>query len=173
MNTLNNKLVNRVANSGLITIKLEDFFPEAPIAQFDIKDYLFKGLMLKEKEFRAELKAHDWSQYEGKVLTIFCSSDAIVPVWAYMLVGSYATPFVADIFQGTAADFYTAYYRQVIDQLDIEPYEDKRLVIKGCSDHPVPPSAYMNLTRKLRPIAKSIMYGEPCSTVPVYKAPKK
>ncbi|WP_367387871.1 DUF2480 family protein [Lewinella sp. LCG006] len=166
-------LVNRVANSGLITIKLEEFFPSQELAIFDLKDYLFMEMILKEKDFREALKDHNWEQYQGKILLVYCSADAIIPVWAYMLVATYAAPFAHDVFQGTADDFYRTYFLRQLDQLDTEQYRDQRLVIKGCSDHPVPPAAYLEITRKLQPLAKSIMYGEPCSTVPVYKQPRK
>jgi hypothetical protein len=166
-------LVNRVANSGLITIKLEEFFPAQELAIFDLKDYLFMEMILKEKDFREALKEHNWEQYQGKILLVYCSADAVIPVWAYMLVATYAAPYAHDIFQGTAEDFYRSYFLRQLDQLDMEQYRDQRLVIKGCSDHPVPPAAYLEITRKLQPLAKSIMYGEPCSTVPVYKQPRK
>lgn len=166
-------LVNRVANSGLITIKLEEFFPPQELAIFDLKDYLFMEMILKEKDFREALKEHNWEQYQGKILLVYCSADAVIPVWAYMLVATYAAPFAQDIFQGTAENFYRSYFLRQLDQLDMEQYRDQRLVIKGCSDHPVPPAAYLEITRKLQPLAKSIMYGEPCSTVPVYKQPRK
>ena len=166
-------LVNRVANSGLITIKLEEFFPPQELAIFDLKNYLFMEMILKEKDFRAALKEHNWEQYQGKVLLVYCSADAVIPVWAYMLVATYAAPYAHDIFQGTADDFYRCYFLRQLDQLDMEQYRDQRLVIKGCSDHPVPPAAYVEITRKLQPLAKSIMYGEPCSTVPVYKQSSK
>lgn len=166
-------LVNRVANSGLITLKLEEFFPTQPLAAFDLKDYLFMEMILKEKDFREALKKHDWEQYDGKILLVYCSADAIIPVWAYMLVASYAAPYTFDIYQGEAEDFYRSYFLRQLDQLDTEQYRDQRLVIKGCSDHPVPPAAYLEITRRLQPLVKSIMYGEPCSTVPVYKQPRK
>ncbi|PSR15047.1 MAG: hypothetical protein DA408_16325 [Bacteroidetes bacterium] len=165
-------LVNRVASSGLITLKLEEFFPPQPLVHFDLKDFLFMELILKEKDFREALKDHDWDQYAGKILLVYCSTDAIIPLWAYMLVAAYATPVVHDIFQGEADDFYRAYFLRQLDQLDTEPYRDQRLVIKGCSDHPVPAAAYLEITRRLQPVVKSIMYGEPCSTVPVYKQPR-
>ena len=174
MSTSNNDkpLVNRVAASGLITINLEDFFPKEELIVFDLKDYLYMELVLKEKEFRAALKAHDWTQYEGKNLAVYCSTDAIIPVWAYMLVTAYATPQAHSIFQGDADTFYKVAFQQALADLDGKTYEQKRIVIKGCSDKPVPPSAYVELTRKLQPYAQSIMYGEPCSTVPVFKRPR-
>ncbi|MEL6923525.1 MAG: DUF2480 family protein [Bacteroidota bacterium] len=165
-------LINRVAASGLITLNLEDFFPAQEVAQFDLKDYLYMELILKEKDFRTALKAHDWSQYEGKILTVFCSTDAIIPVWAYMLVTAYATPHAHDIFQGTPEVFYKVAFAKSLDAFDVSPYEQKRIIIKGCSNKPVPSSAYVELTKKLQPIAQSIMYGEPCSTVPIFKRPR-
>ena len=162
-------LVNRVANSGLITINLEDFFPAGEIAHFDLLDYLFMGLILKEKDFREALKNHDWTQYQGKVLLVYCSNDSIIPVWAYMLVATYAEPFAKDIFQGDADNYYKAAFNRALSQIDPASYAGQRIVIKGCSDKPVPPSAYLELTRLLKPHALSIMYGEPCSTVPIYK----
>lgn len=166
-------LINRVANSGLITLKLEEFFPTQELAIFDLKDYLFMEMILKEKDFREALKEHNWEKYQGKILLVYCSADAVIPVWAYMLVATYAAPYAYDIFQGSADDFYRSYFLRQLDQLDMEQYRDQRLVIKGCSDHPVPPAAYLEITRKLQPLVKSIMYGEPCSTVPVYKQPRK
>jgi len=165
-------LVNRVANSGLITLNLEDYFPKQEIASFDLKGFLFMEMILKEKDFRAALKEHDWTQYDGKILTVFCSADAIIPVWAYMLVATYAEPFAIDIFQGTKEEYLKAVYRSVLQDMDFSQYEAKRIVIKGCSNKPVPPAAYLALTTKLRPFAQSIMYGEPCSTVPIFKRPR-
>ena len=169
MEAVDKPLVNRVAASGLVTLNLEDFFPKEELVTFDLKDYLFMELILKEKDFRAALKEHDWQQYEGKNMVTFCSADAIIPVWAYMLVTSYAAPYAKNIFQGTADEFYKMAFQKALTHMDEKEYEDKRIVIKGCSDKPVPPSAYVELTRKLHPFAKSIMYGEPCSTVPIYK----
>ncbi len=166
-------LVNRVANSGLITLKLEEFFPHQEVINFDLKDYLFMELILKEKDFREALKAHDWSQYQDKVLLVHCSADAIIPIWAYMLVAVSAAPYAHDVFQGKQDDYYRSYFLRQLDKLDMEQYQDKRMVIKGCSDRPVPPAAYLEVTRRLQAVAKSIMFGEPCSTVPVYKKPRK
>ncbi len=165
-------LVNRVANSGLITINLEDFFPTEKLMSFDLHEYLFKGLILKEKDFRAALKEHDWSQYQDQNLAIFCSTDAIIPVWAFMLVATYAEPYAHRIIQGNAETFYTTIYNQSLEKIDPTIYQDKRIVIKGCSNKPVPTSAYVELARLLRPYAQSIMYGEPCSTVPIFKRPR-
>ncbi len=166
-------LVNRVAASSLITLDLEKYYPQTPIAHFDLKDYLFKELLLKEKDFRAALKEHNWNQYQDKVLLVYCSTDAIIPIWAYMLVASYAAPFAKDIFQGTEDDYLENAYHKIIQDLDPAEFDDQRIVIKGCSEKKVPLSAYLDLTRKLRPIAKSIMFGEPCSTVPIFKKARK
>jgi hypothetical protein len=162
-------LVNRVAKSGIITLNLEDYFPKATIIEFDIKDHLFRGLLLREKDFRAMIAEHDWSQYEGKILALHCSADAIVPTWAYQLVAIHAAPFAQEIYHGNTAQSIEQYYVQVLNQLDIQAYTDQRIVIKGCSNKPVPTTAYMTLAKLLQPVAKRIMYGEPCSMVPLFK----
>lgn len=165
-------LVNRVASSGLMTINLEDYYPKGETAEFDLKDFLFMEMILKEKDFRESLRNHDWSQYQDKHLLVFCSADAIIPMWAFMLVAAYAEPYTTNIIQGSKAEFLKLSYMKSLSELDYDQYEDKRVVIKGCSDKPVPPFAYAYLTQLLRPKAKSIMFGEPCSTVPVYKKPR-
>ncbi|MBK8390774.1 MAG: DUF2480 family protein [Saprospiraceae bacterium] len=162
-------LVNRVANSGLITFNLEDYYPTTTFAIFDIKDYLFQGLILKEKDFREALKEHDWSKFEHTTLLLYCSTDAIIPVWAYMLVSSYATAFAKEIFIGDKEAYLNQYYRTLIHGMDVSSYEGAKMIVKGCSHKPVPASAYSEILVKLQPIAASIMYGEPCSTVPIYK----
>ncbi len=165
-------LINRVANSGLITINLEEFFPKEKLVVFDLKDYLYKELILKEKDFRTALKELDWSQYEGVNLLVICSADAIIPVWAYMLVAGYAEPFANEIFQGDETTFYKVAFENALRDFDGAQYEGRKIIIKGCSNKPVPPAAYVMLTKKLRPFAQSIMYGEPCSTVPIFKRPR-
>ena len=164
-----NTLINRVDQSGIVTIDLEKFYPNFQVFSFDLKDYLFQGLILKEKDFREALKAHNWMQYKGGVLCVFCSSDAIIPVWAYMLVSSYAAPVTSQIHNGNPEDWMRYYYHSTIQALDLSPFVDKKIVIKGCSDKEVPSSAYATITSRLMEVAQSIMYGEPCSTVPVYK----
>jgi hypothetical protein len=165
-------LINRVAQSSLVTLDLEEFYPAGEVLPFDLKDCLFMGLILKEKDFREQLAAHDWAQYRGKNLAVFCSADAIIPMWAYMLVATYAAPFAADIAQCTPEQFAETAFLKKLSALNINEFDGKRLVIKGCSDKPVPPSAYLEITRRLQPVAQSILFGEPCSTVPVYKRAK-
>jgi len=166
-------LVNKVANSNIVTINLENFYPNDPISLFDIKDYLFQGLILKEKDFRLALKELDWSIYEESCLCIYCSNDAIIPTWAYMLIASYSEGIAKCIFQGNQEEYLNYFYSKLIEELDLNDYTDQRIIVKGCSNKPVPPGAYSALAFKLKPIARSIMYGEPCSTVPIYKKPRK
>ena len=163
------EIINRVAKSGLVSLDLETFYDHGERVVYDLKDNLFMGLILKEKDFREACKAHDWTQYAGKNLVIDCTADAIIPVWAYMLASVYAAPFAIEIFQGSETEFYKAFYTAKLSDFDAAPFEGKRIVIKGCSDKPVPPAAYVALTHKLQPFAQSIMYGEPCSTVPIFK----
>ena len=162
-------LVNRVANSALKVIDLEDFYPKEEVFTFDIKEYLFRELLLKEKDFRTALKEHDWAQYQDKTLLVYCSSDAIIPMWAYMLIASYASPYVSSLFQGDAAAYTQAAFSKHLQAADWSKYEGQLVCIKGCGDKAVPAAAYMELTQLLQPLAKRIMYGEPCSTVPIYK----
>jgi hypothetical protein len=169
---MNEVLVNRVDQSGLVTINLEHFYPKHEVASFDIKDYLFHGLILKEKDFREALKSHDWNQYSNKTLCVFCSTDAIIPVWAFMLISAHASATAHQIFTGSPDEYIRNHYNEFIGNLDTSEYVDKKIVIKGCSEKPVPPSAYADITSKLMGKVQSIMYGEPCSTVPVYKRPK-
>jgi hypothetical protein len=167
-----NLLINRVSQSSLTTIKLEDFYPEHEIKEFDLKDYLFRELILKELDFRKALKEHDWEQYRNCYLTVFCSTDAIIPTWAYMLVASYASGIALDVSFGNKEEYLRNYFFQKIREINPENYRDAKLVIKGCSEKDVPASAYLEITRLLKPYVSSIMFGEPCSTVPVYKRMK-
>ena len=171
--SLEKPLVNRVAQSGIITLNLEEYYPEQEIISFDLKEYLFMELILKEKDFRLALKELDWSTYDNAIVCVYCSADVIIPVWAYMLVATYLKNVAAEMYQGTPEDFLKHHYRMVIQRLEPSDYEDKRVVIKGCSEKPVPPSAYMDVTQHIIPHAQSVMYGEPCSTVPVFKRPRK
>ena len=162
-------IVNKVAESGIITLNLEDFYPKEDILVFDLKEFLFMGLILKEKDFRAALQAIDWKQYLDKNVAVTCSADAIIPVWAYMLVASYLQPFAGEIVFGNKEMLISFLIDKNIEKINASNYTDSRVVIKGCGDIQIPASAYMTITSKLRPYVKSIMYGEPCSTVPVYK----
>ncbi len=163
---------NKVAESGILTIDLESFFPKEEIVVFDIKDYLFMGLILKEKDFRAALKELSLEKYEQKIVAVTCSADAIIPMWAYMLIASLLQPVCIRVMLGTADEVQNKLLLQNIQQIDLTAYIDNRVVVKGCGEKPIPEEAYLEMTNKLRPIAKSIMFGEPCSTVPVYKKPK-
>lgn len=163
------KLVNRVANSRLKTINLEKFFPEKEIAEFDLKNFLFKELILREKEYRDALKEYNWEEYEGKLVALHCSTDAILPTWAFMLAASYLQPVAEEVFFGTKSALLEKYFRDQIRKIDIEKYDNELIVIKGCSNHPVPVSAYVELTAALRPFARSVMFGEACSAVPIFK----
>lgn len=163
--------VNKVADSGIITINLEDHYPKDEIAVFDLKDYLFMGLILKEKDFRESLKNLDTAAFENKTVALFCSADAIIPVWAYMLVVSKLSPVAKDIILGYEAEVRENLLLQSVNDIDESQYLDQRVVIKGCGEIPVGEKAYAAVTKKLRPVVRSLMYGEPCSTVPVYKKP--
>ncbi len=170
---MSDALVNKIAASGLITLKPEEWAPTAQPEAFDLKDYLFMEQILKEKDFREAMKTHDWSPYTQKTLCVFCSADAIIPNWAYMLVTSTASPFAKQVFFGSPDQWVNQQVIKHIEQLDLTPYTDQRVIIKGCSDHlSIGPDIYMALTAKLQPVVKSLMFGEPCSTVPVYKRPK-
>jgi len=170
---MSDTLVNRVAESGLITLKPEEWIPKIQPVVFDIKDYLFMGQILKEKDFRESMKAHDWSQYQGKIICLFCSADAIIPSWAYMLIATSAATFASNIFFGNASQWRSSQLISFIKDMDITPYMDQMVIIKGCSDEfEIGPEIYVELTSRLVPVVKSLMFGEPCSTVPVYKRPK-
>lgn len=162
-------MANKVADSGLITIDLEEFYPAEEKVTFDLKDYLFMGLILKEKDFREALKGLDWSVYAGKNVAVTCSADAIIPVWAYMLVGVYLGPIAARFFFCEEQELDQLIFMEKISNLDVSSFKDQRIIIKGCSDKPVPSSAYLEIIRKLRPVARSLMYGEACSNVPLFK----
>jgi len=160
---------NKVAESGIVTIDLASLLPSNEIIVFDIKPYLFMELILKEKEFRAALLTTDWTIYQDKVVGIICSADAIIPMWANMLIVSALNPFAKAVYFGNENKVREQQLLENINTLNINEYNDQRVVIKGCGDTPIGESAYIAITQKLRPVVKSIMYGEPCSTVPVYK----
>jgi hypothetical protein len=163
------EIVNKVANSGLITIDLEELVDQRERVAFDIKAQLFQGLLLREKEFRIFIAEHNWEQYRDKHVAVFCSTDAILPKWAFMLVAQALQPIAETVMYGTIEQSENMLYSRALAQLQVEDYRDKRIVVKGCGDKDVPTFAYVELTRILTPVAKSIMYGEPCSTVPVFK----
>lgn len=163
--------VNKVAESGLISLDLEHWYPKGETAVFDLKDHLFMGMILKEKDFREALKATDWTQYQDKNVAITCSADAIIPVWAYMLVAANLQPFAKEIVMGDEKELHKTLFLKNLASIDMNEYADKRVVIKGCGETPIAEYVYMEITKLLRPVVKSIMYGEPCSTVPVYKKP--
>ncbi|KQB99611.1 DUF2480 family protein [Pedobacter sp. Hv1] len=163
------KFVNKVAASGLVTLNLEEYFHKGERLVYDIKDNLFHGLMLKEQDFRAFIKEHNWEQYQDKNIAITCSTDAIVPTWAYMLLANKMKPFANEIVFGSLETLETVLYTKAFAKIDLNNFAGERVVIKGCADLEVPVSAYVEITSLLTPIVKSIMYGEPCSTVPIYK----
>lgn len=162
-------LINKVAQSGLITLDLEDFFPKEEIVQLDIRDFLFRGLILKELEFRASLKATDWAVYQNRIVAVHCSTDAIVPQWAWMLVATCLTNHTTHYFFGTKEEVEQKLFLLNVKELDASRYTGERVVIKGCGTRTVSGEAYLEITKKLQPVVKSLMFGEPCSTVPVYK----
>ena len=166
------EIVNKVKQSGLIQIDLEDLRPKGERVFIDIAPQLFMGLALREKDFRAHIQTHDWSQYQGKHVAISCSVDAIIPTWAYMLISSQLSEKAITIVYGSLADLEKHLFEQVIQDLDLTPYDDAKLVIKGCSKESVPVDAYVSLTNRLRPRVRSLFFGEPCSTVPIYKKAK-
>lgn len=163
------EIVNKVATSGLITLNLEDYLPKDEIAVFDLKDHLFMGMILKEKGFREALKNSDWTTYQNKSVAITCSADAIIPMWAYMLVTTYLQPIAKSIYVGTTEEAQKHLFLQNFSSINADDFTDQRIVIKGCGDAAIGNFAYAEITRLLLPHVKSIMYGEPCSTVPIYK----
>lgn len=163
------EIINRVANSKLVTFNLEDLYPQGERALFDIKDWLLEGFVLREKDFRESAKKHDWSQYEGKYVALTCSSDAVIPGWAYMLLSTYLAPVAKKVVVGDLEMLETILYTEILQNLDVSQYEGLPVIIKGCSRRPVPQNAYLQLIHKLQPVAKSIMYGEACSSVPLFK----
>jgi hypothetical protein len=161
--------INKVAESGLISLDLAQYIPNNEIVIFDIKPYLFMELILKEKDFRASLATIDWTQYQDKIVGIYCSADAIIPMWANMLIVSNLSPFAKSVYFGDENKTRELVLLEEIQKLDPSSFNDQRVVVKGCGDTPIGESAFIAITQKLRPVVKSIMYGEPCSTVPVFK----
>ncbi|RSK41731.1 DUF2480 family protein [Mangrovimonas spongiae] len=163
------EIINRIANSKLVTLDLEDFYPKGQRIVFDIKDWLYEELILKEKDFRNYVEQHDWSQYKDTYIALTCSADAIIPSWAFMLITTKLTPFANTVTVGNLDTLETVIYQNIINSLPLEDYKDKPIIIKGCANKPIPESAYTLLISKLQHIAKSIMFGEACSTVPLFK----
>lgn len=166
------ELVNKIAASGIITIDLETLVKSQEIIELDISQFLFRGLLLKEKDFRAELKTFDWSQFSGDIVAVYCSTDAIVAQWAYMLIANALTKEDVEFYYGSKDEVWNLLLLQSIKELATDDYEDKIVVIKGCGTRSLPNAAYLEVTKKLLPTVKSLMFGEPCSTVPVYKKRK-
>lgn len=169
---MSDAIVNKVASSGLITVDLANYLPTDEIISFDLKDYLFMGLILKEKDFREALKNLDWTVYENKFVAITCTADAIIPAWAYMLVVTYLRDIAKDVYVGTATEMQKHLFIKNLSAIDTNEFSGQRIVVKGCGDATIESFAYAEITKVLLPFAKSIMYGEPCSTVPVYKSAK-
>ncbi|MBC70904.1 MAG: hypothetical protein CMH47_01185 [Muricauda sp.] len=163
------EIVNRVAQSKLVTFDLEDYYPKGERKVLDIKDWLYEGFILREKEFRAHVDAHDWSMYQEAYVALQCSSDAIIPGWAFMLVASKLQPYAKKVVQGNLETLETALYQTILEKLDVTEFTDKPIIIKGCSKKPVPENAYLMAVSKIQEVAKSVMYGEACSSVPLFK----
>ena len=160
------EIVNRVANSKLVTFNLEDIYPKGERVAFDISQWLLEGIVLRESDFREQAKQHDWSRYQDKFVALFCSTDAIVPGWAYLL---HLAPFVKKVTVGSLDELESILFAELLQNLDVSEYTDRPLIIKGCAHKPIPQNAYVLLAQKLQPVAKSIMYGEACSSVPLFK----
>ena len=166
------QIINKVAASGILTLDLEEIYPVGERVVFDLKPLLWHEVALKEDDLRTFVKSHDWAQYAGKFVSIHCSADAIIPTWAYMLIAVALQPHAAFVTQGDRDQLERAVFTRFVQELDVEPYRGSRVVVKGCSKLPVPLNAYVELSAKLLPVVKSLMFGEPCSTVPLYKAQK-
>ncbi len=169
---MSTEIINRVANSKLFTFDLEDFYPKGERVVFDIKDWLLEGLVLRETVFREKALAHDWSQYQDAYVALSCSTDAIIPAWAYMLLATHLQPFAKKVVTGDLELLETVLYTEIIKDLDVNSLEGKPIIVKGCSHKPVPKNAYLLLIEKLQPVAKSLLYGEACSSVPLFKNKK-
>lgn len=163
------EIINRVAKSNLKTIDLEDFYPPEQRVIFDISSWLYQGLILKEKDFREQVKNYNWEQYQDTYVALSCSTDAIIPSWAYLLLTTRLQPYVKKVVVGDLKLLETVIFQEIIESLDVLEYQDKPVIIKGCANKPIPPSAYSFLIHKIQPVAKSILFGEACSTVPLYK----
>ena len=166
---MSDDIVNRVANSGLVNFDLEAYYPKGTRQLIDLKDWLFEGLILKEKNFRQAVKDYDWAKHQDQYVAIDCSADAIVPIWSYMLISNAISPYAEKVVKGNLENLESLIFQELINTLDINPFKNQRVIVKGCSNLPIPESAYVAITNKLSPVVKSIMYGEACSSVPIYK----
>lgn len=166
---MSEEIVNRVAQSKLVTFDLEELYPDGKRILFDIKDWLYEGFILKEKEFRKSIDEYAWEQYKNQYIALSCSTDAIIPGWAYMLIATKLQPYAKKVIVGNLNQLETSIYQTIIEHLDVSNFKDKPVIIKGCSNKPVPENAYLLATTKIQEVAKSIMYGEACSSVPLYK----
>ena len=166
------EIINKVANSSLEVFDLEDYYPSGIRTQIDISQWLYEGFLLKEKDFREALKNHDWSQYQNHLVAIHCSTDAILPAWASILVTTYVSAFAKKVVLGTINDLETSLYQEILSKIDYTQYQDKPIILKGCSKKPVPECAYIFAIQELQKVAKSVMYGEACSAVPLFKKAK-
>lgn len=169
---MSTEIINRVSNSKLVTFDLEDFYPVGDRVLFDIKDWLLEGLVLRETVFREKALEHDWKQYEGKYVALTCSTDAIIPAWAFMLLVTHLQPYAKKVVTGDLQELETILFTEIIEKLDVSALEGKPVIVKGCAHKPVPKNAYLLLIQKLQPVVKSLMYGEACSSVPLYKTKK-
>ena len=166
---MSDEIVNRVANSGLVNFDLESYYPKGQRQLIDLKDWLFEGLILKEKDFRQAVKDYDWVQHQDQYVAIDCSADAIVPVWSYMLISNAVSPYAKKVVKGNLENLESIIFHELINTLDINTFKNQRVIVKGCSNLPIPESAYVAITNRLSQVVKSIMYGEACSSVPIYK----
>lgn len=166
------EIINRVANSKLVTVDLEDLYPAGPRMVLDIKNWLYEEFILREKDFREQAQQHNWEQYTGAYVSLTCSTDAIIPAWAYMLLSTYLTPYAKKVVIGSLQDMESLLYQEIINKTDFSYLKDAPVIVKGCSRKPVPANAYIFLIEKIQPIAKSLMYGEACSSVPLFKNKK-
>lgn len=169
---MSNEIVNRVAKSNLITINLEDFYPEGERILFDISEWLFEGLILREKDFREKAEQYDWNLFKDCYVALTCSTDAIIPSWAYLLITTKMSPFTKKVVVGNLELLETVIFQEIISNINTKDYINKPVIIKGCANKPIPPSAPVQLIEKLIPFAKTIMFGEACSSVPLFKAKK-
>ena len=166
---MTNEIINKIAKSGIINLYLEDYAPKDIITELDLKDFLFEGLILKEKHFRESLKNHNWSKYRNNVLALFCSANSIIPMWAYMLVTSYLEKNNIINFYGNKEQVFNLLFLGIIGKIDIQDFKDKRVIVKGCGNLKIHEKIYVAITKKMQPAVKSLMFGEACSSVPIHK----